>query len=49
MLERNFVLIPLAEIAPGFRHPSWKSGIAQLLAASTDRSAVRKLHDAPSV
>ncbi len=48
MLERKFVLIPLAEIAPGLRHPSWKSGIAHLLVASSDHSAVKKLHDAPS-
>jgi len=48
MLERKFVLIPLAEIAPGLRHPSWKSGVAHILAGSSDRSAVKKLHDAPS-
>ena len=48
MLERKFVLIPLAEIAPGLRHPSWKSGVAHLLAASPDHSAVKKLHDSPS-
>jgi 2-amino-4-hydroxy-6-hydroxymethyldihydropteridine diphosphokinase len=49
MLERKFVLIPLAEIAPNLRHPSWKSGVATLLAASTDHSFVKKLHDAPSL
>ncbi len=48
MLERKFVLIPLAEIAPNLRHPSWKSGVAYLLAASADHSAVKKFHDAPS-
>ena len=48
MLERKFVLIPLAEIAPGLRHPSWKAGVAHLLAASSDHSAVKKFHDAPS-
>jgi len=48
MLERKFVLIPLAEIAPGLRHPSWKSGVAHILAGSSDRSAVKKLHDAPT-
>ena len=47
MLERKFVLIPLAEIAPNLRHPSWKSGVAHLLAASADHSAVKKFHDAP--
>ena len=48
MLERKFVLIPLAEIAPNLRHPSWKSGVPRLLAASADHSAVKKFHDAPS-
>jgi len=48
MLERKFVLIPLAEIAPGLRHPSWKSGVGHILAGSSDRSAVKKFHDAPS-
>jgi 2-amino-4-hydroxy-6-hydroxymethyldihydropteridine diphosphokinase len=49
MLERKFVLIPLAEIAPNLRHPTWKSGVAHLLAGSADRSAVKKLHDAPTI
>jgi len=49
MLERNFVLIPLAEIAPSLRHPSWKSGVAHLLDVSSDHSAVKKLHDAPTL
>jgi 2-amino-4-hydroxy-6-hydroxymethyldihydropteridine diphosphokinase len=49
MLERKFVLIPLAEIAPNLRHPSWKSGVAHLLAATTDPSTVKKLHDAPNI
>ena len=48
MLERKFVLIPLAEIAPNLRHPSWKSGVAHLLAASADHSSVKKFRDAPS-
>jgi 2-amino-4-hydroxy-6-hydroxymethyldihydropteridine diphosphokinase len=49
MLERKFVLIPLAEIAPSLRHPSWKSGVAHLLAGSRDASTVKKLHDAPRI
>jgi len=49
MLERKFVLIPLAEIAPNLRHPTWKSGVAHLLAATPDRSEVKKLHDVPSI
>jgi 2-amino-4-hydroxy-6-hydroxymethyldihydropteridine diphosphokinase len=49
MLERKFVLVPLAEVAPNLRHPSWNSGVARLLAATPDHSAVKKLHDAPSI
>jgi 2-amino-4-hydroxy-6-hydroxymethyldihydropteridine diphosphokinase len=42
MLQRNFVLAPLAEIAPLFRHPSWPATAAELLSRSTDSSLVRK-------
>lgn len=41
MLVRNFVLVPLAEIAPALRHPSWPAAAAELLARSPDRSIVR--------
>lgn len=41
MLQRNFVLIPLAEIAPNLRHPSWPATASELLAHSPDRSIVR--------
>ena len=41
MLQRNFVLVPLAEIAPGLRHPSWPATAAEVLSRSPDRSAVR--------
>jgi len=41
MLQRNFVLVPLAEIAPGLRHPSWSATAAEVLSRSPDRSAVR--------
>jgi len=41
MLHRNFVLVPLAEIAPALRHPSWSGTTAELLARSPDRSTVR--------
>ena len=42
MLQRNFVLAPLAEIAPALKHPSWPTNVAELLAASTDASQVRR-------
>lgn len=46
MLDRKFVLVPLAEIAPTLRHPSWKSGVGQLLASTRDHSQVKKVFDA---
>jgi len=46
MAERRFVLVPLAEIAGGVQHPVLKKTIAELLAATADRSQVRKF--APS-
>jgi 2-amino-4-hydroxy-6-hydroxymethyldihydropteridine diphosphokinase len=49
MLERRFVLVPLAEIAPTLRHPAWPAGVTQLLAVTRDRSAVKKFRDAPSI
>ncbi len=41
MLDRKFVLVPLAEIAPTLRHPSWTASAAELLAYCTDKSAIR--------
>jgi len=41
LAERRFVLIPLAEIAPEFRHPVLRKTAAGLLAATQDRSVVR--------
>lgn len=41
--ERNFVLVPLAEIMPDFRHPVSEKTIARLLEESPDQSAVKKL------
>ena len=35
--NRNFVLVPLNEIAPGFIHPVFKKSIAQLLEACSDK------------
>jgi len=42
--ERRFVLMPLREIAPGLRHPTLRATIAELLAATLDRSEVRRWH-----
>ena len=40
MTERSFVLVPLAEIAPGWRHPVSGQELAEaLLAALPDRDA----------
>jgi 2-amino-4-hydroxy-6-hydroxymethyldihydropteridine diphosphokinase len=41
LAERRFVLVPLAELAPGLRHPILSKTAAELLAATQDRSAVR--------
>jgi 2-amino-4-hydroxy-6-hydroxymethyldihydropteridine diphosphokinase len=43
MLLRKFVLIPLAEIAPNVRHPSWNGTTAEMLAETPDQSQVRGL------
>lgn len=43
MLQRNFVLAPLAEIAPTLRHPSWDAPAADLLAHSSDTSQIHRL------
>jgi 2-amino-4-hydroxy-6-hydroxymethyldihydropteridine diphosphokinase len=40
MAARRFVLAPLAEIAPGLRHPVLGRTIAELLAACGDASRV---------
>lgn len=39
---RKFVLVPLAEIAPNVKHPSWNTTAAGLLARADDSSIVRK-------
>jgi len=50
LAERRFVLVPLAELAPEFRHPVLRKTAAELLASTDDHSAVRiwqPLQDAP--
>jgi 2-amino-4-hydroxy-6-hydroxymethyldihydropteridine diphosphokinase len=46
LLERRFVLVPLAQIAPEFRHPVLHKSVTQLLAETPDRSEVRLWHAA---
>ncbi|HVB08081.1 MAG TPA: 2-amino-4-hydroxy-6-hydroxymethyldihydropteridine diphosphokinase [Candidatus Acidoferrales bacterium] len=41
MVERRFVLVPLAEIASTVRHPVKNKTVGELLAGTSDRSAVR--------
>jgi 2-amino-4-hydroxy-6-hydroxymethyldihydropteridine diphosphokinase len=41
--QRSFVLVPLAEIAPGWRHPVTGQGAAGLLADLPDRDVPKKL------
>jgi 2-amino-4-hydroxy-6-hydroxymethyldihydropteridine diphosphokinase len=38
---RRFVLVPLAELAPGLTHPSWRGTVANLLADVPDEGQVR--------
>jgi 2-amino-4-hydroxy-6-hydroxymethyldihydropteridine diphosphokinase len=44
--ERRFVLVPLVQMAPEFRHPALHKSVTQLLADTPDRSEVRLWHAA---
>ena len=41
--ERRFVLVPLAEMAPAFVHPTLNKTVAEMLAECADRLAVERL------
>ena len=43
LTQRSFVLVPLAQVAPGWRHPVSGQGAAELLALLADRGAPKKL------
>lgn len=49
--DRAFVLVPLAELAPGWRHPILQRSVAEMLAAlpEADRAGVVRLNPAASV
>lgn len=40
--NRRFVLVPLAELAPGLRHPVLHKSIAELLANTSDQGKIRR-------
>jgi len=43
LAERSFVLMPLAEIAPGWQHPLTRQSAGEMLANLPDRDAPKKL------
>jgi 2-amino-4-hydroxy-6-hydroxymethyldihydropteridine diphosphokinase len=43
MTLRKFVLVPLAEIAPGLRHPTWSGNVEHILAETPDKGEVRRV------
>jgi len=45
MAERRFVLVPMVEIVPALRHPVLRSTMSELLAATKDRSQVRRVQE----
>ncbi len=44
--ERSFVLLPLREVSPGWRHPLLGKTVPQLIAGLPDEDAIRPLPDA---
>jgi 2-amino-4-hydroxy-6-hydroxymethyldihydropteridine diphosphokinase len=42
MLQRNFVLAPLAEIVPTLQYSTWPANAAELLRASPDKSQIKR-------
>jgi 2-amino-4-hydroxy-6-hydroxymethyldihydropteridine diphosphokinase len=49
MHERNFVLEPLDEIAPGVVHPVFEKPVSELLDTCSDTGAIRKLATYPKI
>jgi 2-amino-4-hydroxy-6-hydroxymethyldihydropteridine diphosphokinase len=45
MIQRRFVMVPLAEIAPELKHPSWARTARELADDTGDRSEVRRLQE----
>nr|HEV7952793.1 2-amino-4-hydroxy-6-hydroxymethyldihydropteridine diphosphokinase [Candidatus Acidoferrales bacterium] len=45
MTERRFVLVPMTEIASTLRHPALRLMMSELLAATKDRSQVRRAQE----
>ena len=43
MQERNFVMVPLNELSPNFKHPVLKKSIHKLLLVCKDRLSVNKI------
>lgn len=41
LAERRFVLVPLCDIAPNFRHPATRRTVREMLSETPDRSQVR--------
>ena len=46
MLQRRFVLVPLAELRPNLKHPSWRGTARELLRRALDQSQVRRFNQA---